>query len=117
MQRNDLTLYDRLSATWWEPRGTLNQLTDFNPLRLAYFEEVVGAFRDKTILDIGCGGGLLTEEFAKRGACITGLDTSLKSLFQAKTHAVENGLEIDYRLGNAAGLSFPDKSFDIVVGE
>jgi len=115
MQRNDLTLYDRLSNTWWEPRGTLNQLTDFNPLRVGYFEEVVNSFRDKSILDIGCGGGLLTEEFAKRGASVTGIDSSYKSLYEAKAHACENGLEIDYRLGNAAALSFPDKSFDIVV--
>ena len=115
MQRNDLTLYDRLSSTWWEPRGTLNQLTDFNPLRMSYFEGVVSDFRDKSILDIGCGGGLLTEEFAKRGARVTGVDSSYRSLYHAKAHARENALDIAYRLGNASALSFPDHSFDIVV--
>ena len=115
VRRNDLTLYDRLSSTWWEPRGTFNQLIDFNPLRISFFEGVVGDFRDKSILDIGCGGGILTEEFAKRGGRVTGIDSSYRSLYHAKVHARESAFEIDYRLGNASALPFPDNAFDILV--
>jgi 2-polyprenyl-6-hydroxyphenyl methylase/3-demethylubiquinone-9 3-methyltransferase len=82
---------------------------------MGYFEEVVDGFGDKSILDIGCGGGILTEEFAKRGGHVTGIDSSYQSLVQAKAHARENELEIDYRVGNASALSFPDHAFDIVV--
>src|SRR5438309_5609242 len=115
MIRNDLTLYDWLSDTWWTPGAALNQLQDFNPLRLAYFREVAGPLRGKSILDVGCGGGILAEDLAREGAQVTGIDLSSASVDQAQRHARAGGLAIDYRVVDAAATPFPASSFDLVV--
>ncbi len=115
MIKNDLTLYDRLSETWWTPGAVFNQLQDFNPLRLSYFQEMAGPFRGKSILDVGCGGGILAEEFARDGAQVTGIDLSRASIDQAQRHARIGGLTIDYQVADAADMPLPAASFELVV--
>lgn len=115
----DNDLYDRLADTWWDERGFLNLLrTVINPWRLPYFQRVLSQQRvDPTTshaLDVGCGGGLLAEEFAAMGFSVTGIDPSRESLSVAGAHALQNGLHIDYRFGYGAALPFENESFEIV---
>jgi len=115
MTANDLTLYDRLSDTWWAPNGILHQLADFNPLRLAYVRELVGPLPGKRVLDLGCGGGLFSEALAAQGARVTGIDRSGASIAAARRHALEQDVAVDYQVADAATLPFADSSFDVVV--
>ncbi len=114
----DNALYDRLSATWWDDDSFLGFLRlGVNPARFGYFREVLEAVsidpEDRPALDIGCGGGLLAEEFAGLGCRVTGLDPSEASLDVAREHARASGLEIEYLAGVGERLPFPDASFDI----
>ena len=115
----DNAVYDRLSNTWWDETGFLHALTALNPPRFGYMRRVL--FHDQgrdprglPILDVGCGGGLLAEEFARLGCAVTGVDPSSKSLEAARGHAKEAGLAITYRGGVAESLPFPDASLDAV---
>ncbi len=115
----DNDLYDRLADTWWDERGFLNLLrTVANPWRLPYFQRVLSQRRiDPTTshaLDVGCGGGLLAEEFAAMGFSVTGIDPSRESLSVARAHALQNGLHIDYRFGYGDALPFETESFEVV---
>ena len=116
----DNTIYDRLAATWWDKDEAFSSLlTILNPGRFGYFREVlleqekIDPLGKKT-LDIGCGGGLLAEEFARLGCQVTGVDPSEPSLVVARRHAEQQGLMIDYRQGVGEHLPFADASFDIV---
>jgi 2-polyprenyl-6-hydroxyphenyl methylase/3-demethylubiquinone-9 3-methyltransferase len=115
----DNELYDRLSSTWWEDGGFLNFLrAGMNPARLGYMrgvlERELGLSLDGLrVLDIGCGGGLLAEEFARLGCRVTGVDPSEESLAAAREHAHAEGLEIEYWSGTAERLPLPDRSFQV----
>ncbi len=115
----DNEIYNRLSSTWWDEQGFLNLLrTAVNPGRFGYFREVllkqVGVDPvGKQALDVGCGGGLLAEEFARLGCQVTGLDPSELSLATARAHARQSGLDIAYRLGVGEALPFADETFDL----
>ncbi|UXI65788.1 bifunctional 2-polyprenyl-6-hydroxyphenol methylase/3-demethylubiquinol 3-O-methyltransferase UbiG [Tahibacter amnicola] len=115
----DNTIYDRVADTWWEQDGFMALLrTAVNPPRLAYFTRVLARqsrnTREMRLLDVGCGGGLLAEGFARLGCTVTGIDQSVPSLVAARAHAAASGLSIDYREGTAEQLPFADASFDIV---
>jgi 2-polyprenyl-6-hydroxyphenyl methylase / 3-demethylubiquinone-9 3-methyltransferase len=111
-------IYDEFGEDWWNPNGHARLLHEMNPVRWRYFQDVLGG-RDKIaglrVLDVGCGGGLVSEEFAKAGAYVTGVDISESSLEIARRHATRQGLQIDYRHASAEFLPFEDNSFDIVV--
>ena len=115
----DNEIYNRLSSTWWDEQGFLTILrTGLNPARFGYFREVllkqVGVDpAGKKALDVGCGGGLLAEEFARLGCRVTGLDPSEPSLATARAHARQSGLDIDYRVGVGEALPFADETFEI----
>lgn len=115
----DNELYDRLAATWWEPEGFLHLLRALNPARFGYMrrvllEELRLEPAGRQALDVGCGGGLLAEEFARLGFAVTGVDPSARSLDVARAHASEAGLSIEYRLGSGEALPLADEAFDVV---
>jgi 2-polyprenyl-6-hydroxyphenyl methylase/3-demethylubiquinone-9 3-methyltransferase len=115
----DNRVYDRLAGSWWDEHGFLHALTALNPPRFGFMRRVMAEDlrrnpADLEILDVGCGGGLLAEEFARLGSSVTGVDPSRKSLEAARRHAADVGLSIRYQAAVAEELPFPDASFDVV---
>ena len=117
----DNALYDRLSDTWWDENHVLGLLrTKLGPVRFNYFREIILAklkadLRQLKVLDVGCGGGLLSEEFARLDCQVIGIDPSELSLDTARKHALQSGLPIVYLKGTGEQLPFADASFDIIV--
>jgi ubiquinone biosynthesis O-methyltransferase len=116
----DNDMYDRLSHTWWEEGSFLNFMkTGLNPVRFGYMHRVltesIGVDPGSlSVLDVGCGGGLLAEEFAQLGCRVTGVDPSAKSIEEARRHAATAELTIDYRTGCAEQLPTDDGAYDVV---
>jgi len=92
----ELEKFGDLAHHWWDPNSEFKPLHDINPLRLDWIDQHVG-LAGKRILDVGCGGGLLSEGMATRGADVTGIDLSEKPLGVAKLHLLESGQKVDYR--------------------
>jgi 2-polyprenyl-6-hydroxyphenyl methylase / 3-demethylubiquinone-9 3-methyltransferase len=118
--------FSALAAEWWNPRGKMAPLHKFNPVRLEYIRDRAAGHFDRNpkrldslkglrILDIGCGGGLLAEPLARLGAEVVGVDPSDANIEAAKAHAVQSGLEIDYRCATAEDLAEAGETFDIVL--
>ena len=115
----DNNVYNRLADTWWDEKGFLNILKAArNPWNVPYFQRILTQLwidpKGKRALDVGCGGGLLAEEFARMGYPVTGIDPSDKSLEVARAHATHNGLHIDYRLRYGHELAFENETFEVV---
>lgn len=114
--RNDLSIYDTYASGWWSGETRwLRLLQNMVPARLAYFTPIVGDWRDKSVLDLGCGGGFMSEALAERGAHVIGVDPSEPAIAIAKDHAEAAGLAIDYRVGAGEKLPVADSSLDIVL--
>jgi 2-polyprenyl-6-hydroxyphenyl methylase/3-demethylubiquinone-9 3-methyltransferase len=115
----DNQLYDRLADTWWTEDSVLSLLrTSINPARFGYMRRVLTEElgidpRGRTALDVGSGGGLLAEEFARLGCRVTGIDPSAQSVEAARAHAAQHGLDIEYTVGAGEQLPFAGASFDI----
>lgn len=113
-------IYEDLAEAWWDENEFLHLLKAMvNPWRVPYFKNVLERhygqdLRDVRLLDIGCGGGVLTEEFAAMGCQVSGIDVSLRSIQIAQLHAARTGLDIDYQVGAATQLTFKRESFDAV---
>ncbi len=107
--------YHELGDAWWDPEGIVGPLHEINPTRLDYFCGVLGDLRGKRVLELGSGGGLMAEAYARGGARVSGIDRSLPSLRVADNHATAGGLSIDYAGSVAERLPFPDAAFDAVV--
>lgn len=118
--RIDNQFYNAEKDIWWDESEFLSLLkTSFNPCRFGYFlkhytDTLKQSIKGKTALDVGCGGGILAEEFAAAGFSVTGIDPSENSIQTAKKHAIQNGLNIHYETGTAENLPYPDNSFDVV---
>jgi len=107
--------YHDLGDAWWDPHGVMGPLHEINPVRVDYFCGVLSDMTDQRLLEIGCGGGLMAEEYARRGASVTAVDRSAASIAIAAHHARESGLEIDYTPSTGERLPFSSGSFDAVV--
>lgn len=108
--------FEQYSEDWWNPKGRLFSLHRINPLRFDYFSRKAGDLNGKRVLDIGCGGGLLSEKFAEAGSRVTGIDLAPAPVEAARKHARESGLDIEYRVSSIEDFaaSTPEP-FDIVV--
>ncbi len=93
----EIEKFQSLASRWWDRESEFKPLHDINPLRLGYIEERVGDLNGKRILDIGCGGGILAEALASKGAEVTGIDMAEMSLKVAKMHLHESGFDIEYQ--------------------
>jgi len=122
----EIARFSRLSGQWWDPRGPMAALHKFNPVRLGYIRDRAAAhFRRDTarldslaglrLLDIGCGGGILSEPLARLGAAVVGADPSDSNIAVAQRHAAEAGLAIDYRNTSAEALPDAGERFDVVL--
>ena len=104
--------FQALADTWWDIEGPFKTLHDINPCRMGFMQEHVD-FNQKELLDLGCGGGILTEALAKAGAKVTGLDIEASLIDVAKSHAHQEKLNITYHSGNVN--DFEHEGFDIIV--
>ena len=93
---SELEKFSELAHRWWDPESEFKPLHDINPLRLDWIDRAVG-LAGKKVLDVGCGGGILAESMAARGAIVTGIDLSDKALAVARLHLFESGQKVDYR--------------------
>lgn len=118
--------FSRMAAEWWDPKGKFKPLHRFNPVRLAILKrelchrfgrdaKAMGALDGLSVLDIGCGGGLVSEPLARLGAAVTGIDPSPVNVEVARTHAAETGIPVDYRATTAEDLASDGARFDVVL--
>ena len=124
---DEVAKFSAMAAEWWDPKGKFKPLHKFNPTRLGFIRDTATAhfgldasarkpLAGLRLLDIGCGGGLVSEPMARLGASVTGIDASEANIKTAMTHASEAGLDIDYRAGTAeALLESGVEPFDIVL--
>jgi 2-polyprenyl-6-hydroxyphenyl methylase / 3-demethylubiquinone-9 3-methyltransferase len=111
----ELAKFGALAHRWWDPQGEFRPLHQLNPLRLAWIDGLA-PLAGKRVLDVGCGGGILSEAMARLGASVTGIDLSENPLKVAQLHLLESGLDIDYQLASAEQLSAQRESqFDVVT--
>ena len=111
----ELEKFSQLAHRWWDPTSEFRPLHEINPLRLEWIDRIT-SLSGKTVLDVGCGGGILSESMALRGATVTGIDLSEKALGVARLHLLESGNSVDYRKLSAEELATeaPER-FDIVT--
>ena len=114
IDQSEIEKFSRIADEWWDPNGKFKPLHKFNPIRVNYIKNQIKDLKNKTILDIGCGGGLVTEEFAKLGANITGIDASDKNIKVASIHAQKLKLDINYICTSAEELVKEGKRYDVV---
>ena len=111
----ELQKFGDLAHRWWDPESEFRPLHEINPLRLDWIDSIA-TLSGKTVLDVGCGGGILSEGMATRGATVTGIDLGEKALNVARLHLHESGLVVDYRLVSAEAMAEAHPGeFDVVT--
>jgi 2-polyprenyl-6-hydroxyphenyl methylase/3-demethylubiquinone-9 3-methyltransferase len=111
----EIEKFEKLAGRWWDPNSEFKPLHDINPLRLDYIDNLA-PLANRHVIDVGCGGGLLTEGMAARGAQVTGIDMGKAPLGVARLHQHESGLEIDYQQATAEQMAAEQAgSFDTVT--
>jgi len=111
----ELEKFAALAHRWWDKNSEFKPLHAINPLRLNFIDGAVG-LKDKLVLDVGCGGGILSESMAEKGAHVTGIDLGEKALKVARLHQLESGAKVDYRLIAVEELAKQQpESFDVVT--
>jgi 2-polyprenyl-6-hydroxyphenyl methylase/3-demethylubiquinone-9 3-methyltransferase len=112
----ELAKFSALAHRWWDPTSEFRPLHEINPLRLGHIDGLAGGLAGKRVLDVGCGGGILAEAMAAKGAEVTGIDLADKPLKVAMLHGMETGSRVDYRLVSAEALAAEaPESFDVVT--
>ena len=124
VNKKEIEKFSKMAAEWWDPSGKFKPLHKFNPIRIKYIKEnIINNFKLKAkkrpldkinILDIGCGGGLLSEPMTRLGANVTGIDASNKNITIAKLHAKKNNLKINYLCSSPEKLKI-QKKFDVIL--
>ncbi|WP_170386820.1 bifunctional 2-polyprenyl-6-hydroxyphenol methylase/3-demethylubiquinol 3-O-methyltransferase UbiG [Ruegeria atlantica] len=123
---SEIAKFEAMAAEWWDPHGKFKPLHMMNPCRLDYITQQIAGefdrdlkapnpFQDLRLLDIGCGGGLLSEPMARLGATVAGADAAEGNLPVARIHAEQSGLDIDYRHTTAEALAEAGEQFDVVL--
>src|SRR6201985_3873696 len=118
--------FSRIAAEWWDPKGKFAPLHKFNPTRLSFIrdqalhrfgrdERARKPFEGLRLLDIGCGGGLLSEPMARLGFAVTGADASERNIGTAQAHAAQSGVPVTYRAATAETLAAEGLQFDVVL--
>ena len=113
---SEVSRFAAMAKEWWAPNGKMRPLHALNPVRIAFIKDIVCDLYDRSprkldcltglrILDIGCGGGILSEPLARLGANVVGIDPAAENVEVAKLHAAESGLSIDYRAATAEALA------------
>jgi 2-polyprenyl-6-hydroxyphenyl methylase/3-demethylubiquinone-9 3-methyltransferase len=126
VDHDEVARFSELAAQWWDPHGKMAVLHKFNPVRLTYIRDAackafgrdakrVDCLHDLRLLDIGCGGGILSEPLARLGAKVVGADPSETNIEVARLHAQDNDLTVDYRATTAEALADAGEQFDIVL--
>ncbi|HEX4894829.1 MAG TPA: bifunctional 2-polyprenyl-6-hydroxyphenol methylase/3-demethylubiquinol 3-O-methyltransferase UbiG [Solimonas sp.] len=111
----EIANFERMASRWWDPRGEMGPLHALNPPRLRYIAQCAGPLRGKKAVDIGCGGGLLSEGLVREGASVLGIDLAEDVLEVARLHGLESGLKAEYRkVGAEALASEQPGAFDLV---
>ncbi|HEU5276788.1 MAG TPA: bifunctional 2-polyprenyl-6-hydroxyphenol methylase/3-demethylubiquinol 3-O-methyltransferase UbiG [Xanthobacteraceae bacterium] len=122
----EVARFAALAGEWWDPRGKMAPLHKFNPLRLGYIRDAacrrfgrdgkrLDCLAGLRILDIGCGGGILSEPLARLGAEVVGADPAQENVAAARLHAAESGIAVDYRATTAEALAEVEERFDVVL--
>lgn len=116
VDHSELAKFSALASKWWDPNSEFRPLHEINPLRLNWIDERVG-LKGKRVLDVGCGGGILAESMARRGADVLGVDLADKSLKVAELHKLETGVNnVNYRCVSAEQLATEEQAtFDVVT--
>lgn len=115
VDRSEIGHFDRLASSWWDAKGEMGPLHALNPPRVRFIDQACGGLQGKRALDVGCGGGILTEALAARGAQASGIDLAQAALDVARDHAAKSALQIDYRAIAAEVLALESPaSFDLV---
>jgi 2-polyprenyl-6-hydroxyphenyl methylase/3-demethylubiquinone-9 3-methyltransferase len=116
VDQQELAKFSTLASRWWDKNSEFKPLHDINPLRLDYIDQGVSGLAGKTVLDVGCGGGILSESMALRGANVTGIDMGSAPLSVAKLHLYESALKVDYQCTSVEQLAAEHPaSFDVVT--
>lgn len=111
----EVAKFEALAQRWWDPQGEFKPLHQLNPVRLAFIEERA-PLKGTTVVDVGCGGGILSEAMARRGAQVLGIDVARAALEVAELHALDGGIAVEYRPQTAEELvSERAASFDVVT--
>ncbi|WP_434779173.1 bifunctional 2-polyprenyl-6-hydroxyphenol methylase/3-demethylubiquinol 3-O-methyltransferase UbiG [Neisseria sp. Ec49-e6-T10] len=111
----EIEKFSQIAHKWWDKESEFKTLHQINPLRLGYIQKFVD-IQGKNILDMGCGGGILSEALAETGATVTGIDLAKKSIKIAQLHALENNLNIDYKHISAEEMAIQKpESFDVIT--
>ena len=123
INKKEIEKFSKMAAEWWNPEGKFKPLHKFNPIRIKYIKEnIISNFKLKNkakplsginILDIGCGGGLISEPMSRMGAKVTGIDASEKNIKIAKIHSKMNGLDIEYYCSSPE--KFKKTKFDVIL--